>query len=219
MKHTYLSLTAVLLLVLTANTPVSANLLADSGFDSMAVQEIKWDTTPWWGGGGGGTASGGGSWVTDSNSKSAPHSATLFLYGSNWAYSMIAQTIESGINPGTQYAASAFFNRQSDITPGGALFKIEWLNAGGGVIKTDEGASLFNNTYTAGLWHSLSDIFTAPTDTVGAKYEIVFSKTGAGDPNDIWVDDASFDVVPEPTSIVLLGLGLVGLISITRRKR
>ncbi|MBN2190909.1 MAG: PEP-CTERM sorting domain-containing protein [Candidatus Aureabacteria bacterium] len=218
MKHTYLSLFAAILLVLTANTPASANMLADPGFDSMDVQEIKWDTTPWWGGGGGGTASGGGAWVTDSNSKSAPHSATLFLYGNNWAYSMVAQTLTSGITPGTQYVASAFFNRQSDITPGEALFKIEWLNAGGGVVKTDEGTTLFNNTHTAGLWHSLSDVFTAPADTVSAKYEIVFKKTGAGDPNDIWVDDASFDVVPEPTSIVLLGLGLVGLISITRRK-
>ena len=92
-----------------------ANLLTDPGFDTMSVQEIGWSTTPWWGGGGGGTSSGGGGWITDARSLSPSHSATLFMWGDNWAYAIVAQTIASGVTAGQPYDAIGNFYRTDSI--------------------------------------------------------------------------------------------------------
>ena len=129
----------------------SANLLTDSGFDTQAVSALDWGTTPWWGGGGGGASSGGGGWVTAAQSQSPSHSATLFTYGSDWAYAMAAQTLTSGIIGGNQYTVSAYFKRTADIGTATANFKVEWLNSGGTTIGTSVGTGKFDNTYGANV--------------------------------------------------------------------
>ncbi|MFH0953547.1 MAG: PEP-CTERM sorting domain-containing protein [Verrucomicrobiota bacterium] len=202
---------AGLVLVLSMSNGARANLLTDPGFDSSAVQELTWGGSPWWGGGGGGTASGGGGWITDGAAQSPSHSGTLFVYGGDWAYSVLGQTLSGGITPGSTYLASASLLRQADLLDGSALIQIEWLNGGGVGIFTNE-TSAFNNTYGAGSWHTISNEFTAPVGAAGAKYQVIFSKPTAADPADIWIDDAAFgEVVPEPTSALLVGLGLLAI--------
>ncbi|MDP2943473.1 MAG: PEP-CTERM sorting domain-containing protein, partial [Candidatus Omnitrophota bacterium] len=201
----------------------SANLLTDAGFDTQSVSELSWSTSPWWGGNGaaGGSASGGGVWITGAKANSPTHSSTLYLYGTDaYAWAVVGQTISSGIVGGASYTASAKLLRDASLASSEALFKIEWLNAGGTTLSTSTGTVKFNDTYTANVWNSVSENFTANPSAVGAKYEIVFSRDAAGnDPGDIWADDSNFDVIPEPTSMILLGSGLLGLFGISRKKR
>ncbi|MDP3785945.1 MAG: PEP-CTERM sorting domain-containing protein [Candidatus Omnitrophota bacterium] len=197
----------------------SANLLTDPGFDTQAVAEINWGTTPWWGGGGGGVSSGGGGWVTAAQSQSPSHSATLFTYGGDWAYAMAAQTLTSGIVGGNQYAVSAYFKRTADIGTATANFKVEWLNLVGTTIGTSVSTAKFDNTYGANSWNLISDNLTATSGAVGAKYEIIYNKAAGAAVGDIFIDDTNIDVVPEPTSMILLGTGILGLFGISRKKR
>jgi len=197
----------------------SANLLSDAGFDTQAVAAIGWGTTPWWGGGGGANLqSGGGAWVTDAKASSPSHSATAFLFGTDWAWAVIGQDV-NGISGNTGYAASASFLRDADLTNAKAIFKIEWWDAGNSKIREDAGTVAFDNANAANTWTLVSDQFTSPSNAVSAKYMISYAKDAGIDPGDIWVDNANFDVVPEPASLMLLGSGLLGLFGVTRKKK
>ena len=192
----------------------SANLLSDSGFDTQAVGELNWGSTPWWGGSGGSTAVG----IEATQARSPSHSARFFTWGGGDSWTVLAQTLNSGIVSGGDYTVSAYFMRTADITAS-ANIKVEWLNGSGATIATSVSTPTFDNTYSANSWNLLSDHFTAAPGAVGAKYEMVYSKTGSGS-GDILVDDTNFDssVVPEPTSLLLLGSGLIGLLGMTRKK-
>jgi hypothetical protein len=60
----------------------------------------------------------------------------------------------------------------------------------------------------------------AGADTARVVYAIQsFSNTGLPDLGTVYVDDASLEVVPEPATIGLLGLGAIGLVTLGRRNR
>lgn len=202
----------------------SANLLTEPGFDGLAAgTALSWGGTPWGGGGGGGDLSGGGAIVTDQKFNSASRSLAMYIYGANWAWALAQQAVGVGdITPGQTYNASATFLRDADISAGGAnaLFKVEWLNSLGGALSTSVGTANFNNSYAVNTWSLVSDQFIAPANAASAKFDIVYSKAASvANPGNVWADNASFDVIPEPTSMILLGSGLLGLLGISRKKR
>ena len=72
-----------------------------------------------------------------------------------------------------------------------------------------------NRSYTA---FNLSGLVPAGADTARVVYAIQsFSTNPLGNGN-VFVDDMSFTVVPEPSSMALLGLGGLALVA-SRRKR
>ena len=198
----------------------SANLLTDPGFDTQATGWLGWDSTPWWGGGGGDGETGSYGWteIVDTQSQSSSQS-TKFSSSDNtgWTYAMVAQTV-SGIVAGSQYRAASYFKRTADIGSTVSSFKVEWLDGTGATIETSEGTAQFDNTYDVDTWQLVSENFTAVSGAVGAKYEIVYLTSAGSAIGDVFVDDANFDVVPEPTSLVLLCGGLMGLFTLTRKK-
>ena len=91
------------------------------------------------------------------------------------------------------------------------FMKLKWYNASNSLLREDSQQISIDDT--AWSLHTLTA--TAPT---GSSYvEVAFG-------NDVDApcgkfDDVSFEAIPEPTSLLLLGTGLVGLFGFARRKR
>lgn len=191
-----------------------ANLLSDPGFDSQAVGEISLNTTPWLGSG-----INGGAWITDTKFQSSSHSAVLFINGWVGGRAEVAQIKSSGILGGGLYNISASFLRDANIYTAQAGFKVDWLNESGATLSSSISTARFDNSYGANIWHAVSDQFAAHPSAVGAKYMIIYIRGVGTDPGDIWIDNANFTPVPEPTSLFLFATGLVSLIAFGRVKK
>lgn len=206
----------------------SANLLSDAGFETQAAGELNYGTTSWDGGGGGGTDSGGGAWIVSGSGEHArtgSKAGKAFIYGSNWAWSVIEQKVFSGsdiIDDSQNYTLSAYLYRDAALGPATARFEVQWLNAGGGDLGSNVvGSDIFSDADASGTWLLKSQQFAPAAGAYGAKYKVVLrSGTTTNPTRAIWVDDGNFDAnpIPEPTSMILLGTGILGLFGATRRK-
>ena len=99
-----------------------------------------------------------------------------------------------------------------------AAVNIEWRDAAG-VLDVAFGDTIDAST-PVDTWTELLVSGTAPAGTTTARFVLVtgpFDPAGPGGGAPRW-DAASFDLVPEPGSLGLIGLGLFGLLGIRRRR-
>jgi hypothetical protein len=107
------------------------------------------------------------------------------------------------------------FDLWNILSANGGTFSIQIsdLNSSGGVI--DQGPGLLQpNVPIDGNWHTISGLFTAPA-TVD-HLEIQFNCT---DTEVLLVDNVSLSQVPEPTSLTLVAMGLLGAFLGLRKRR
>ncbi len=98
-----------------------------------------------------------------------------------------------------------------------AFALIIFLDAGG----IDLGATVASNVLTSAdpqnAWNLLSVIATAPAGTTTARFQVMTDSNGDGGGAPRF-DDASFQVVPIPGALLLMGPALLGLIGFRRKK-
>jgi hypothetical protein len=91
-----------------------------------------------------------------------------------------------------------------------------------GTVQTSPGTALVsspvaNNSSPTGTWIFTSEIATAPAGTAYAEpFTLVLD---ADAPTTVYFDELSLTVVPEPSSIALLGIGMAGLFYFVRRHK
>jgi hypothetical protein len=85
------------------------------------------------------------------------------------------------------------------------------MNSAGAII--DQGVGLPLTVPTDSTWHTFSGSYTAPANTDHLKVELDATFVEI-----LRVDNVSLSQVPEPTTVTLAALGLVGVLVMLRKR-
>lgn len=203
---------AWLALGFAAAPAAAANLLANPGFEipALAGGDV-FGATGW-------NVFGGGTFTI----KLSPHS------GSN-AFKTFGVTSGAFQDfpavPGQPWQGSAWvLNPSFDAMAGAqiATANIEWRDAGGGLIAFETSTPAINSSTptgsTAADYTLVNVAGIAPPNTATARFVLLTGAFGAPGGGAPFFDDASFELVPEPTSLGLLALGAIGCLATLRRR-
>ncbi len=170
----------------------SANLLSDPGFETGA----GWSS---WG---------DNNYVTDTK-MSGLQSAHAWTWDN--ADGKFEQTVN--VTGGVSYKASGYL-KSAGLENGSAWIQFQWDGAGTAIESAKLTTANTDWTYFETPWTA------APDGATTAKLGYVLLAPGNHSANDVYFDDASFDAqsVPEPTTLLLLGSGLAGLLGFNRKK-
>ena len=191
-KATLIILTLLVIGLVSISTIAHADLLTNPGFEN--VDPIGWAS---WG---------DSKYVTDQYRNGAQS-------GHAWTWDSSDGKFEQWIDvtAGVEYKASGYI-KSTQMTDGAAWIQFQWDGNG----TAYESAKLTS----VGDWTYFETAFVeAPTGVATAKVAYILQAPTNQIANDVYFDDANFDAVPEPASLMLLGSGLLGLFGISRRKK
>ncbi len=212
------SFVAVSALALAGHAAAGVNLLVNSGFEDAGLTGGDTFGAPGWTDFGGATFTVHDSVLGSVGANSGTHAFKMFGGSASGIFQQFA------INPGeTANGSVLMLNFSGDMMANGqvAAVNIEWIQADG---STQSAITPFisNGTFTAAdapvdVWTEQNITGVAPADAAFARFVLITGDFQPGGPGGApFFDDAFFEVVPEPGSLALLGLGGLALL---RRRR
>lgn len=203
MKKWQLLILVIFVTLLSLPGIAQANLLSNAGFENGTRVNEDSDPDNWWH-----STTGWAPWKENGEAHSGARHVGVGT-GSASETSFWGQDVNSGITSGTPYILNAYIKTEAWGSPVAKL-QIEFKDSGGNLLRTDT-ASVLSGQNTAWALYSMT---TAAAPSGAAKANAML----LGSNGTVLYDDADFGVVPEPTSMLLLGSGLLGLFAFNRKR-
>ncbi|HUF64293.1 MAG TPA: PEP-CTERM sorting domain-containing protein [Verrucomicrobiales bacterium] len=202
-----------LLLGFLTASPVGANLLINTGFEDPITIDGPPFVGFWEGFSGGAGSLAGNSTLMP---RSGAQSLGLSIDNTVDTFAGVFQDVP-GLISGTQYTFGGWHATPSSPLDLGVEIRIEWRNSVSN-IEISRTPNLTPVPTAAYFPFNLTAAVPDGADTGRVVYAVQSFSTNPLGNGTVLVDDVSFDVIPEPSTALLLAIGALGLAGM-RRKR
>jgi len=210
----YCALAALIGALVGTNQARAANLLANPGFEDPVTSDGPPFVGSW-------EAFNGGAGASANNSTTTPRSGLqdlrLAITNTDNTFAGAFQDVP-GLVAGSLGTFSGWIMSPSVPLDLDSEVRIEWRNS---VSNTEVSRTANLNPVATSQYTPFNLLATVPAgaDTARVVYAIQTFSGGPTNNGIVFVDDTFFDMVPEPTSVALLGLGAIGSVIFGRRNR